>query len=265
MTTTVDTLVDRYLTDLAAELRDLPANRRRELLDEVSEHIAEARATQEADNEAAVRTVLERLGDPADIAAAARERFGIAAKPARQATPWLGWVVGVVLVWISPIWTTRDKLIGTLGGLSWVLAGLGTIMAEAVNLPLSASGSDTPVGAPHIVESTGPSASRSSWSPRPSSSRSPPPSIWPCGCAATPTRCPPLADARQGHPVHRQGHRLLPHGCRLHHFRSGSCPKPAEAATTHQSGSTAGLDGRQPSRHAKSREPNTVYVGHGRG
>ena len=171
MTTTVDTLVDRYLKDLAAELRDLPATRRRELLDEVSEHIAEARATQEADNEAAIRTVLERLGDPADIAAAARERFGLPAKPTRQATPWLevialillvipflGWIVGVVLIWISRIWTTRDKLIGTLGGLSWVLAGLGTIMAEAVNLPLSASGSDTPVGAPHIVESTGPSA-----------------------------------------------------------------------------------------------------------
>ena len=33
MTTTVDTLVDRYLKDLAAELRDLPATRRRQLLD----------------------------------------------------------------------------------------------------------------------------------------------------------------------------------------------------------------------------------------
>ena len=156
---------------LQAELQDLPATRRRELLDEVSEHITEARAAQEADNEAAIRTVLERLGDPADIAAGARERFGLPAKPTRQATPWLevialillvipflGWIVGVVLIWISRIWTTRDKLIGTLGGMSWVLAGLGTIMAEAVNLPLSASGSDSPVGAPHIVESTGPSA-----------------------------------------------------------------------------------------------------------
>jgi hypothetical protein len=54
MTTKVDTLVDRYLTDLAAELRDLPANRRRELLDEVSQHIAEARATLEVDNEPAI-------------------------------------------------------------------------------------------------------------------------------------------------------------------------------------------------------------------
>jgi hypothetical protein len=144
MTTKVDTLVDRYLTDLAAELRDLPANRRRELLDEISQHIAEARATLDADNEAAIRTVLERLGDPADIAAEARERFGIPAAPTKPATPWLevialvllvipflGWVVGVVLVWLSRRWTTRDKLIGTLGGLSWLAAGLGTLTISA--------------------------------------------------------------------------------------------------------------------------------------
>ena len=42
--------------------------------------------------------------------------------------------------------------------LCWVVAGLGTIMVEAVNIPLSASGSDTPVGSPHVVESTGASA-----------------------------------------------------------------------------------------------------------
>jgi hypothetical protein len=171
MTTEVDALILRYLQDLEAELHDLPANRRQELLEEVGEHIAEARTSLDADNEAAIRTVLERLGDPADIAAEARERFGIPTEPTKQATPWLevialvllvipflGWVVGVVLVWLSRIWSTRDKLIGTLGGMSWVVAGLGTIMAEAVKLPLSASGSDTPVGAPHVVESTGPSA-----------------------------------------------------------------------------------------------------------
>ena len=144
MTTQGDALVYHYLTDLAAELRDLPANRRRELLDEISQHIAEAGATLDADNEAAIRTVLERLGDPADIATEARERFGIQAAPARPATPWLevialvvlvipflGWVVGVVLVWLSRLWTTRDKLIGTLGGLSWLAAGLGTLTISA--------------------------------------------------------------------------------------------------------------------------------------
>jgi hypothetical protein len=45
--------------------------------------------------------------------------------------PFVGWVVGVVLVWLSRLWTTRDKLIGTIGGLSWVVAGLGTVMTSA--------------------------------------------------------------------------------------------------------------------------------------
>jgi hypothetical protein len=144
MTTEADALVLRYLQDLEGELRDLPANRRQELLDEVGEHIAAARAALAPETEAGVRTMLERLGDPADIAAEARERFGVQRPPARPATPWLeviavvllvipfaGWVVGVVLVWISRLWTTRDKLIGTLGGMSWVLAGLGTVMTSA--------------------------------------------------------------------------------------------------------------------------------------
>ncbi|HEX7149591.1 MAG TPA: hypothetical protein VF512_18940 [Actinomycetota bacterium] len=144
MTTEADTLVLRYLQDLEGELRDLPANRRQELLDEVGEHIAAARAALAPETEAGVRTMLERLGDPADIAAEARERSGVQRPPARPATPWLegiavvllvipfaGWVVGVVLVWISRLWTTRDKLIGTLGGMSWLLAGVGVVMTSA--------------------------------------------------------------------------------------------------------------------------------------
>jgi hypothetical protein len=160
MTTNVDLLVDRYLEDLEAELWGLPADRRRELLDEVGEHITAARAALDAESEAAIRTVLERLGDPAEIAAEARDRFGVQAEPARRATPWLevialvalvipflGSVVGVVLVWVSRLWTTRDKLIGTLGGLSWLAAGLGTVMQ-------STEGS-TAVGSPRVVEPTG--------------------------------------------------------------------------------------------------------------
>ena len=34
-------------------------------------------------------------------------------------------------MWLSRLWTNRDKLIGTLGGLSWVLAGLGTLSISA--------------------------------------------------------------------------------------------------------------------------------------
>jgi hypothetical protein len=159
MTTETDALILRYLHDLEAALRDLPANRRQELLDEVGEHIAAGRAELDPETEAGVRTMLERLGDPVDIAAEARERFGVPSGPARPATPWLevvtlvvlvipflGWIVGVVLVWLSRLWTTRDKLIGTIGGLSWILAGLGTAMAPIASRLVPNPGSDPSAG-----------------------------------------------------------------------------------------------------------------------
>jgi hypothetical protein len=141
--TEADSLVDRYLHDLEAELRGLPDGHRREILDDVRGHIVEARSAEGADTEAGVRTVLDRLGDPADIAAEARERLGVAPGPARPTTPWLeviallllvvpfvGWLPGIVLLWISRLWTTGDKLIGTLvlpGGYAIGLGG--TVMA----------------------------------------------------------------------------------------------------------------------------------------
>jgi hypothetical protein len=88
--------------------------------------------------------VLERLGDPADIAAKARDRFGVQPELARPATPWLevitlvallipvlGWVVGAVLLWTSRIWTTREKRIGTLLAL-----GVGTLALAALSSPV---------------------------------------------------------------------------------------------------------------------------------
>jgi hypothetical protein len=162
MTTGVDALILRYLQDLEAELRDLPANRRQELMDEVGEHIATARAGLDPETEAGVRSVLERLDDPADIAAEARERFGVPAAPAGHPVagghrpggagdPFLGWIVGVVLVWLSRRWTTRDKVIGTIGGMSWLLAGLGTIVASGAGGPVLEPGDPSagvaPVGA----------------------------------------------------------------------------------------------------------------------
>jgi uncharacterized membrane protein len=89
MTTTADTLVDNYLRDLKAELRDLPAARQREILAEVGEHITEARAAQDSQSEAAIRTVLERLGDPADIAA--RPATASASSPSSPGPPLRGW------------------------------------------------------------------------------------------------------------------------------------------------------------------------------
>jgi uncharacterized membrane protein len=134
MSSAADKLVEDYLKRLKTETSDLPRAARRELVQEISDHIAEARADVSAASEAEIRTVLDRVGEPAEIAAEARVRFGVGERRPRPleiaalillpiggvVLPVLGWLVGVALLWISDAWTTRDKLIGTLvvpGGL----------------------------------------------------------------------------------------------------------------------------------------------------
>ena len=55
----------------------IPRAGRREMLDEVRGHIADAAAGLSPEDETGIRNVLERLGDPSEIAAEARERFGV--------------------------------------------------------------------------------------------------------------------------------------------------------------------------------------------
>ena len=164
MSTSADRLVEDYLDRLERELQDFPSARRRELVQEISEHIAEARAQLESESEADVRNLLDRMGDPADIVAEARGEAPpapVVAPPAKGGSgaldivamiilliggivlPVVGWLVGVVLLWISNSWTTSEKLIGTLvvpGGL-----------APAVYLSLAAGYVEScggPVGGP---------------------------------------------------------------------------------------------------------------------
>jgi uncharacterized membrane protein len=128
--------VETYLRRLNAELADLPRARRREIVDEIADHIAEARADLPApETEADICTLLERLGDPADIAAEARQRFDVVpARPGWMETAALvlllfggfafgvGWIIGLVLLWSSAVWTPWEKLLGTLvvpGGLAF--------------------------------------------------------------------------------------------------------------------------------------------------
>ena len=132
--TSTDQIVDGYLRRLNAALKDLPKNRRQELVEEIREHIEVGRAELGSETEAELRSLLDRIGDPADIAADSTERLGI--QPVRVGlmevaavvllpigglvVPFIGWVVGVILLWASTAWTFRDKLIGTLlvpGGL----------------------------------------------------------------------------------------------------------------------------------------------------
>jgi uncharacterized membrane protein len=116
-------------------MHDLPADRRNEILAEIEEHITEGLAEFEAPTEADVRNVLDRLGDPQEIAAEARDRLGSRQMVTRTprlevialvflAIPLLGWVIGIVLVWVSGLWTTREKTTATL-----VVPGAGFVLA----------------------------------------------------------------------------------------------------------------------------------------
>jgi hypothetical protein len=71
MNVRTDPLVDDYLRRLGAAASTLPTDRRLELISEIRGHLQEALSETPAGDEAAVRNVLERLGPPEEIAAAA--------------------------------------------------------------------------------------------------------------------------------------------------------------------------------------------------
>jgi hypothetical protein len=138
-----DKLVRRYLAQLDAALQGVEASRREEILAEVHGHIEEGRAELDPDDAASVRTLLDKVGDPAAIAAEA------AAPPPGSRrwdawAPWLiifgpiasglGWIAGVLILWTSPTWSRRDKLIATFVppfGLAALLIGLLTTLRAA--------------------------------------------------------------------------------------------------------------------------------------
>lgn len=64
-----DKLVRRYMAQLDAALQDVDTSRREEILADVHGHIEEGRAGLDPDDAASVRTLLDRVGDPAAIAA----------------------------------------------------------------------------------------------------------------------------------------------------------------------------------------------------
>ena len=179
MQTATKPLVDDYLGRLEAELADLPPARREELIDEIEDHIADAEASYGREpTQAELLTLLDRLGDPAEIAAEARERLDVAPPPPPQPRkrdwlevvalvmllpgslflPLLGWIIAIVLVWMSDVWDRRDKWVATLlppGGLFTTL-----YVALAVDFSESCSGTESASG--RIVETCtgGPTATQ---------------------------------------------------------------------------------------------------------
>jgi hypothetical protein len=118
-------IIDGYLKRLDGELSTLPAGRRKELTGQIAEHIAQARSELADETDADLLTILDRVGEPEEIAAEARTRLDIS-----TTTPGpleilallligvggavfpvipVAWVLGTGLVWRSKAWTPREK------------------------------------------------------------------------------------------------------------------------------------------------------------
>ena len=153
-----DKLVRRYMAQLDAALQGVDASRKDEILAEVHGHIEQGRAELDPDDAVSVRTLLSRVGDPAVIAAEA----GAPPRESRRWDAWapwliifgpvasgLGWVAGVLILWTSPTWNRRDKLIATFvspAGLVALFFGLVATLNAAAACPGHASASCTTRG-----------------------------------------------------------------------------------------------------------------------
>jgi hypothetical protein len=171
MQSTNRTLIDGYLTAVREATRSLPPGRQASIVDDLESHIEQALPPDAAESE--VRTVLERLGSPELIAAEAgaeavvggpsriKEVIGLIMISVGSLIPIVGWVVGIVLVWMSPVWSKAQKLMATLvwpfGWFTMLLFGLTSIRSSssfdeaASNGALQALGVILLVAAPVVV------------------------------------------------------------------------------------------------------------------
>jgi hypothetical protein len=165
-----DRLVEEYIARIHQALRDLPPERRDPIVEDIREHIRTSRAAMAPEDEAQIRQLLDDMGDPAAI----RAEAGLPSTPqngwADRLAPWLilfggfvlivGWLAGVVLLWNSSVWKTRDKVLATLiwpGGLAAAVYAAGIGMALPVSVQPSAC-SGGPGIVTHCTSQPGPGA-----------------------------------------------------------------------------------------------------------
>jgi hypothetical protein len=154
MKTTAHPLVEDYLRRLDRAARVLPRAERDELLIEIRAHV-EASLAQDP-GEADVRNLLDELGAPADIVAAAAPTQPPVHRGAREAfavlllltglPPILGWLVGAGLLLWSPLWTWRDKLLGLLVWPGGIAVALGAPTLTAAHCAVSGTAVGSPAG-----------------------------------------------------------------------------------------------------------------------
>jgi YVTN family beta-propeller protein len=123
----VEAIVNDYFERVERALAPLPRSRRDQLLDELREHVATARPDLAEDSEVSVREVLERLGDPEDIAA---EALGDDSRPQGGQGR------------LSRLLTRRMVITSTV---------IVVVLALAATLVVALSGSSTPVRAEAVA------------------------------------------------------------------------------------------------------------------
>ncbi len=129
-------LIEGYLGRLGKALDGAPSAARRELLEDVRGHIAEAWAAEPQQDRAALLNILERLGPPEALAREQLERLGVpqaegradVLAPIAVVLTALFWPIGIVLAWISTRWRTRDKVVAT----ALPILGLAVLLALSV-------------------------------------------------------------------------------------------------------------------------------------
>ncbi len=170
-TQTVDALVEDYVRQLEAASWPLAPDRRAELIEGIREHIAEARSAGAA-SEVEVRELLDRLGDPGEIAREAAREGGVPYAPypvvVRRPSlalegwavgliaiggivfPLIPWLVGIALVWASKRWSWKEKLVATLavpgGALAWfafVLSAPARTCLTSTSVPIPSTASSS--------------------------------------------------------------------------------------------------------------------------
>lgn len=123
-----DQIISGYMRRLDAELESLPRARREELTEEIADHIEQARHELTDETDADLLTILDRVGEPAEIAGEARSRLGVdGVNPGPLEIVALlligvgavvfpilpvAWVLGAALVWRSRAWGPRQKRFG---------------------------------------------------------------------------------------------------------------------------------------------------------
>lgn len=136
--------INHYLSRLSSAAHDLPKAKRRELLNEIEQHIRQALAETPCATQAEMLTLLDQVGDPTEIVAAGTEE---PEQASTRSAGWeiatilllllggfvflVGWLVGVMLLWSSNVWTLRDKLLGTFvipGGLATAVLLIGNVL-----------------------------------------------------------------------------------------------------------------------------------------